>query len=201
MAFAGDVYTNPVTGERCVVRVGEESSDRTCSVVDLYVRPGGRVAGAHVHPSFSERFEVVAGEVGLRVGDEQGVGGPGTVRDVAPGVPHDWWNAGSSEAHVIVTLRGEEAVLRRFDTLITTLFGLAHERRVNAQGLPDPLQAAVIGQEYADVIRFLKPPLWAQRALFGVLAPIGRRAGRRASYPHHRDLVVEPAGAQPTAPA
>lgn len=47
MARAGDVYTNPVTGERCVVRVGDEDGDLTRAVVDLYVEPGGRVAGAH----------------------------------------------------------------------------------------------------------------------------------------------------------
>jgi mannose-6-phosphate isomerase-like protein (cupin superfamily) len=191
MAVAGDIFTNPVTGERAVVRVGEEDGDPTRVLTDLYVAPGGRVAGAHVHDAFSERFEVISGTVGLRVGDRSDVGGPGTVREVPPGTPHDWWNAGEDEAHVLVELRGPEAVLRRFEDLLVTLFGLAHEGRVNAQGMPDPLQLAVIAREYAEVVRFLRPPRPVQVVLFAVLAPLGRLTGRRATYPQHRALVVE----------
>jgi quercetin dioxygenase-like cupin family protein len=191
MARSGDVYTNPVTGERCVVRAGDEDGDPTRILVDLHVSPGGRVAGAHVHPSFSERFEVLAGRVGVQVGDRREVGGPGTVHEVPAGTVHDWWNAGEDEAHVLVELRGEEAVLRRFEAMLLTLFGLAHEGRVRKDGMPDLLQAAVIADEFSDVIRFVKPPRAIQRVLFGVLAPVGRRRGRRATYAHHRALVVQ----------
>ena len=190
MAKANDVYTNPVTGERCVVRSGDEEGDPARVVVDLHVTSGGRVAGAHVHPSFSERFEVLSGTVGMRVGDHEAVGGPGTVREVAAGVVHDWWNAGDDEAHVVVELRGAAEVLRRFEEMLVTLFGLAHDGRVNGKGMPGPLQAAAIAQEFSDVIRFAKPPAAVQRVAFGILVPIARLAGRRATYPHHRALVV-----------
>jgi quercetin dioxygenase-like cupin family protein len=193
MPAAGDIYTNPVTGERCVVRAADEDAEPARVLVDLHVSPGGRVAGAHVHPSFSERFEVLSGRVGLRVGDQRDVGGPGTVREVPAGTVHDWWNAGDDEAHVLVELRGPAVTLRRFDAMLVTLFGLAHEGRVGRDGMPDLLQAAVIADEFSDVIRFVKPPAPVQRVLFGVLAPIGRRTGRRATYPQHRALVVQEA--------
>jgi mannose-6-phosphate isomerase-like protein (cupin superfamily) len=191
MPTQGDVYTNPVTGERCVVRAVDEEADPARVLVDLHVSAGWRVAGAHVHPSFSERFEVLAGRVGLRVGDEQGVGGPGTVRDVPPGTVHDWWNAGEDEAHVLVEVRGPIEVLRRFDEMIVTLFGLAHEGRVGRNGMPGLLQTALLADEFSDVIRFVRPPFAVQRALFKIVAPIARRTGRRATYPQHRALVVQ----------
>jgi hypothetical protein len=45
MSKAGEVYENPVTGERAVVRVGTEETGGERLVVDLHVRPGGAVIG------------------------------------------------------------------------------------------------------------------------------------------------------------
>lgn len=194
MAVPGDVYTNPITGERAVIRVAEEDSDSSHVVVDLYVAPGGRVSGAHVHPSFSERFEVVAGTVGFRLGGQEQVGGPGTAGKAPPGTVHDWWNAGDDEAHVVVEMRGDAESVRRFEELLVTLFGLAHEGRTRRNGMPDLLQSALVADEFSDVLRFAKPPLAVQRLLFIILTPIARLTGRRATYPHHRKLVVQPGG-------
>ena len=147
-----------------------------------------------MHPSFSERFEVLAGRVGLRIGAQEEVAGPGTVREAPAGTVHDWWNAGDDEAHVVVELRGDEATLRRFEELIVTLFGLAHEGRVGRSGMPDPLQAALVAREFSDVIRFVRPPFPVQRVLFGILAPVARLTGRRATSPRHRALIVQRPG-------
>ena len=48
----------------------------------------------------------------------------------------------------------------------------------NAKGMPSPLWLAAIAREYADVIRFVRPPAFVQAALFGPLAAIARRTGR-----------------------
>ena len=188
MSRSGQVLTNPVTGERAVVRVGTEDGDPEHAVVDLYVGPGGAVAGEHVHPDMFERFEVLAGKVGLRVDGEERTAGPGEAVDVPPGTPHDWWNAGEEVAHVQVDVRG--ATIARFEDLLTTTFGLAHEGRTNAKGLPGVLQLAVIAREYRDVMRFTKPPAVVQAALFGPLAALGRARGLRSAYPHHAALVI-----------
>jgi hypothetical protein len=42
MTHPGELYENPVTGERGVVRVPPRQSNGHLLVVDLYVRPGGR---------------------------------------------------------------------------------------------------------------------------------------------------------------
>jgi hypothetical protein len=49
--------------------------------------------------------------------------------------------------------------------------------------MPNLLQLALVAREFSDVIVFRSPPLVVQRALFGVLAPIARWCGYRATYP------------------
>ena len=197
MANIGDVYTNPVTGERCVVRESDEDAGR--ALVDLYVSPGGAAAGEHVHDHLVERFEVIEGTVGFRIGGVEQLAEAGRKAEVLGGVAHDWWNAGATTAHVLVELEGPVAA--RFEEMLITLFGLAHEGKVNRKGMPGPLQLAVIATEFEDVIRFTRPPRPVQKAVLAVLAPLGRALGRRAVYEHHRALVVTPAPAPAPAPA
>ena len=45
MLRAGEVYENPVTGERAVIRIGTDITGGELLVVDLYVQPGGAVMG------------------------------------------------------------------------------------------------------------------------------------------------------------
>ena len=65
MSRAGDVVENPVTGERAVVRLGTEESGGELLVAEGFVKPGGAVAGEHVHPNIHEWFTVVSGRVGF----------------------------------------------------------------------------------------------------------------------------------------
>ncbi|QIN82329.1 cupin domain-containing protein [Rubrobacter tropicus] len=183
MSRAGDVHENPVTGEYVVVRVGSEESGGRLAIADLYVSPGGAVAGEHVHPAIEEVFTVVAGSVGFRVDGREDVAGPGRRLVVPPGVAHYWWNAGDEEAHVVVELRGEARLLDGFVTMLSNLFGMAREGKTDAKGRPNLLRAALLAREFDDVIRFVQPPRALQKVLFGVLAPVARLLGYRAVYP------------------
>lgn len=46
MLKAPEVYENPATGERAVIRIGTGTTGGERLVVDLYVRTGGAVMGA-----------------------------------------------------------------------------------------------------------------------------------------------------------
>lgn len=181
MSRAGDVVENPVTGERAIVRVGTEESGGELLVAELFVRPGGAVAGEHVHPGIQEWFTVLAGRVGFRLGGREYVAEPGERLHAPAGVAHDWWNAGDEEAHVIVEVRPGA----RFEEAIMNLFGLAQDGRTNAKGMPNILQTALFAREFEDVLYFTHPPRAVQRALFGLLAPAARLAGYRGSYPEY----------------
>lgn len=183
MSRAGDVYENPVTGERVVVRVGAEESGGELAIADLYVSPGGAVAGEHVHPGIEEVFTVMSGRVGFRLDGREDVAGPGRRLVVPPGVVHYWWNAGGEEAHVVVELRGDARLLEGFVAMISNLFGLARDGKTDAKGRPNLLQAALFFREFDDVIRFVEPPRPAQKVLFGLLAPVASLLGYRAIHP------------------
>jgi quercetin dioxygenase-like cupin family protein len=183
MSKAGDIIENPVTGERIVVRVGTEDSGGELLAVDGYVRPGGAVAGEHVHPAIEESFTVVSGMVGFRIDGHESIAEPGKILHVPAGSAHDWWNAGEEEAHVVVEIRPGE----RFEEMALNLFGLAQEGRTNPKGMPNLLQAAIFAREFGDVLYFTKPPLVVQRLLFGALGTIARALGYRGSYPRYTD--------------
>jgi quercetin dioxygenase-like cupin family protein len=174
----GDVIMNHVTGERAIVLVGTEESRDGRTVGFLGVRPGGAVVGEHVHSSITERFRVVSGRLCVRVNGAESVLGPGDEVTIKPGTVHDWWNAGDVEAQVVVKIDPG----RRFEIMLSTLFGLANDGLTNDKGLPHLLQLAVIGDEFADVIEFVEPPRIVQRMMFAILAPIGRALGYRPWY-------------------
>ena len=182
MAKAGGVFENPVTGERAVVRLGTEDTGGNQVVVDLYIKPGGAVAGEHVHPVIEESFTVVRGQVGFRIDGHESIAELNRRLHVPAGVAHDWWNAGEEEAHVIVEISPGAA---RFEEMIRNLFGLAQDGKTNSKGMPNLLQGALFAREFSDVMYFTKPPLVVQRLLFGVLGSIGRALGYKGSYPKY----------------
>jgi mannose-6-phosphate isomerase-like protein (cupin superfamily) len=188
----GQVFANPVTGERAVVLTDPETHPDRTLVGHLYVRPGGRVAAPHVHPGATERFHVLSGRIGFQVGERQAELGAGQSCEVPPGTSHDWWQAGPEEAQVLVEVTPGD----RFVRIITTTFGLARDGRVDARGLPHLLQAAVSLRDYRDTIVFASPPPLVQRLVFGGLAPLGRLLGRQPVYPEYlfsRDVAEPPA--------
>lgn len=203
MSRAGDVIENPVTGERAVVRVGTEESGGERLVAEVFVRPGGAVAGEHVHPAIEEWFTVLGGQVGFRLDGRESVAELGERLYVPPGMVHDWWNAGPEEARVIV----EIMPAARFEVMISNLFGLAQDGKTNEKGMPRLLQAALFAREFEDVLYFATPPRAVQKALFAFLAPIARLLGYRGSYPEYLErgpskrIEVEPwSGAPPANP-
>lgn len=182
MASCGDLHENRVTGEKAVVLRGDEDGERQSALVNLIVGPGGAVVGEHVHPNLQESFLVLCGELGTRVAGAERTLHAGEQATAAAGVTHDWWNAGSEEASVLVEISPPET---RLLDVILTMWGLANAGKTNAKGMPGPLQLALTAKEFDDVIRFTKPPRIVQRAIFGLLAPIGHRRGYRASYPEY----------------
>ncbi|HEU5104291.1 MAG TPA: cupin domain-containing protein [Solirubrobacterales bacterium] len=186
----GQVLTNPSTGERVVMLTDPEVHPEGVLVAHLYVEPGGRVAAAHRHPTITERFHVLEGEVGFLLGDRERTFGPGEEAVVPAGTLHDWWQVGEETAQVVVEVDPGD----RFVEMVGTFFGLARDGKADRRGLPRPLQLAVTAQAYRDVMVIASPPTWVQSLAFGILAPLGRALGRRPSYPEYltSTTVVEP---------
>jgi quercetin dioxygenase-like cupin family protein len=117
MIRKGDRLENPITGEVLIFHRTSRETDGESVLVETIVRPDGFVAAAHVHPFQSERFEILEGLLGIRVGRKELLAGPGDVATVAPGTPHRFWNAGDGEARFLCEVRPA----LQFESLIETM--------------------------------------------------------------------------------
>jgi quercetin dioxygenase-like cupin family protein len=185
MIRAGQTIENPVTGERVVFHKTSADTNGEAVVVECFVKPGGVVAAAHVHPLQEERFQVLRGSVGFKVGRVRRVAGPGERLTVPAGTPHRFWNDGDEEAHFVCEVRPA----LQFEQLLETMFALAADGRTNRKGMPNPLRLAVIARAHFDTVRLPFPPAWMQRAGLALGAPLGRLVGYRASYEANADGV------------
>lgn len=95
---------NPTTGER-VTFVSETPE---LLVMDVVWPQAGHRAMAHLHPGMEERFEVVEGRAGFRLGGDGGThvqGGPGTEVVVSPGIVHLAWNPTDEPVRLRIEMR------------------------------------------------------------------------------------------------
>jgi mannose-6-phosphate isomerase-like protein (cupin superfamily) len=182
----GEVWENPVTGERATILELPWANSAGRATAELTALVGARVVGEHRHPALVERFTVLDGELTVKCDGRTSVLVAGETAVVEVGVWHDWWNASNQNARVRVEITPGE----RFTHLIETLFGLARLGHTDSQGLPHPLQLALTAREFSDTIVFRKPPVALQRMLFGGLAPIARWRGYRATYPQLSRTVL-----------
>jgi mannose-6-phosphate isomerase-like protein (cupin superfamily) len=173
MINPGDRLENPVTGEVLIFRRTAAETDGESVLVETIVRTDGFVAATHVHPYQTERFEVLEGTLGLRVGDKELLAWPGDVAVVPPRTPHRFWNAGSNDVRFVCEIRPA----LQFESLIETMFTLAAEGKTNRMGMPNPLRLAVIAKAHFDTVRLPFPPEALQRVALAVGAPLGKALG------------------------
>jgi mannose-6-phosphate isomerase-like protein (cupin superfamily) len=178
MIRAGDVIENPVTGERIVFLKTSRETGGQAVVIETYVQPNGFVAAAHVHPSQEERFEVLSGEVGFKIGREKTVAGPGQRLVVPAGTPHKFWNAGEDVARFVCEVRPA----LQFEALLETMFALAADGKTNRKGMPNLLRLAVIANAHFDTVQLPFPPALLQRIGLALGAPVGKLFGYGATY-------------------
>ncbi len=134
-----------------------------------------------------EHFTPISGQFALRLGEARSIAENGRTYEVPAGTVHDFWNAGSTEAHAVV----EVAPARRFELAIRNSWGFAYDGLTDASGRPHPLQLAAWVDEFDDVIYPASPPRPVQRIVIPILAAIARRRGLRGSYERYNRWVGE----------
>ena len=155
MSKTGDKFHNPITGEDAEVLVGSENSNNLAAISVLTVKPHGAVAGEHYHPSLEEAYTVLSGQVTFRLSGQEHSPAIGERVVVSAGTVHDWWNAGDTEARVLVEMRPPA----RMEEMIGELFLMAQNGQTDAKGLPQPIERLMaFGEKYKDVMVFTGPP-------------------------------------------
>jgi quercetin dioxygenase-like cupin family protein len=145
MIRPGDTLENPVTGESFTFTDTAASSDGELLAFELGLKAGGAVPVPHVHPTQTERFEVVSGRMRFRLGLRHVEAGPGGVVEVEPGVTHGFANAGDEEARVRVEVRPALAMEEMFADVIA----LARAGRMTRRGMPrNVLDFALLARTY-----------------------------------------------------
>jgi quercetin dioxygenase-like cupin family protein len=182
----GEVWENPVTGERATVLELPWENEAGRATAELTALVGARVMGEHRHPALVERFTVLEGELTMKRQGRTSVLRQGETAVIESGIWHDWWNASDRDARVRVEITPGE----RFVHMIETFFGLARLGFTDDKGMLYPLQLALCAREFRDVIVFRSPPPAVQHALFATLVPIARWRGYLATYPQLSRTVL-----------
>ena len=128
-------------------------------IIDVTLEPGSRAAAAHVHPSQTERFRVLDGVVGFRLGHQRLVAAAGETVLVAAGTAHTFWHAGHVRARFLCEIRPALG----FERLLETMFALARDGKTDRRGVPHPLRLAAIADHHRSDIQLPIVPAPVQR--------------------------------------
>ena len=191
MLKLGTVLDSPQTGERLVIRSTAESSGGELFQAELIAQSGSYVVRSHLHPSQEERFVVLEGEYGYRIGERSATAYVGETVVCPVAVPHSQWNAGRGVMRIYYEHR---PALESAELFFETYFGLSRDEKLLPSGDMHLLQAAVLLSDVADFIRITSPPLMVQDITFPVLAAIGRARGYRARYPKYASETLATEG-------
>jgi mannose-6-phosphate isomerase-like protein (cupin superfamily) len=179
MARAGDVTRSPVTGETTTFLTTAADSGGKLLELEVVMDPHAAGGTEHIHPRITERYEMLAGRLHVRLEGVESVVEAGERLEIPARTAHAFWNA--DDEPVKVRVRYEPA--GSFEEFIETIYALARDGKLNAKGRPKLLQAAVTGQRHLRDIALARPPVFVQRLAFALLAPIARARGYNARYP------------------
>jgi len=196
MGTAGQVFENPLTGERMVFRKTAGDTNGTLLEIEFFIKPHtGKGLGAHIHPSFDERFEIITGSACYMIGHDEYPATTGDVVVLPKAIAHVHpWNADNDILHVRQVIQFSKPawpMLVSIEAFLETLYALAQQGKVGKNGLPKNfLQTVVVAQAIQPATYVAGLPVALQRSLFGALAAIGRARGYKAYYPAMSDDAV-----------
>ena len=93
-----------------------ESSDAAL-LVEARWEPGGHPPIAHLHPNQDEDFEVLEGELTVRLGDDERTLAAGDRLSIPRGAVHAMWNAGDAPARATWRVTPALNTLEMFETM------------------------------------------------------------------------------------
>ena len=178
MANPGDELQG-ADGEILIFHQTAESTGGALLEMEVTYRPNSERPPAHYHPGQEEHFRVISGAMSTWIDGEERIYNPGQTFTVPVGTPHAMHNDSDEEGRIVWEVRPS----LNTETFFETLWGLAENGRTDSDGVPSLLQIAVLFRAYNREFRLLKPSYPLQRILFGILAPIGKLAGYKSSYP------------------
>lgn len=173
--------TDPVFGIRHRFwRTTSDDGGDEVQHVETWIEPGGGVT-PHLHPAMEERFTVHEGRCEFLSGRRWVEAGPGGEVLVPAGTRHAFRNRGGAPTRI----ECEATPPSSLQAFLEDAAGLSRAGKITKLGLPKPnglLEAAVLVTRYSDMVTLLAPapPKAIQKLVFGPLARVAERRGKRA---------------------
>lgn len=186
----GVLIENPKSGQAVRLLVHPAENGGRSFKGEWFIAPGRGRDGVpeHLHTAAVERFTVTAGSGRYRLGGVERAIGEGETVEMPAGVPHVHpWSDGAELRYVQETIADPPDLdgLERALQVVETAFALAREGKVDAKGVPGPLQLAVLGHATMPATYLAGMPIPLQRVLLPPVATLGRALGYRVRYERH----------------
>lgn len=181
----GTRLRNAFNGETLVFTHIDEDADE--ARFDVLIEPGGMTTGTgrqHLHPNSDEEFAVRSGRLRVMVDGAWRELGPGESVVVPRGTPHLFRNGHDGETLVTTRFRPAHDHLRFFLNMATST--AANPHWYDSKGEPPLVLRALALHAYRGHAYGHGIPVWVQRLLFAVLAPVARLKGYRLAVPPRR---------------
>jgi|SRR5581483_3748138 len=189
----GQVLTHPLFGTRLTfLHTAAETEGRLLEWETLYKAQRGKESGniPHLHLTFVEQYDVLEGTAGYELKGEERQARAGAHVEIPRGAVHrNLWNASDVDLRLRTHIEMNPPNLRAahfIEDFFETLYGLAREGKVNAEGLPKSvLHTALLVQGFQPETWVAGSPIPVQRAMIGTLAALARARGYRTKYPQY----------------
>ena len=192
MIRTGFTIENPITQSRTVVVTSDQETNGMGWSIESYCVPkAGPDIAEHLHLTWTETFEIIAGTAHYSVDGKQQLAQAGDTFVVLPQQRHIHpWNAGESTLIYRQTDQFEAAAPEAIQDVLgtfATMAGLAREGKINQKGLPkNPLQLAATMRTLGKHGNYdAALPIPVQQLLGATLGRLAEALGYRAVYPQY----------------
>lgn len=183
MAYANKTISNKITGQTIrFIRTANETDGQLLEMEAAY-KSQSIEPPAHYHPYQTEDFEILAGEMNVRINGQLKTLRKGDKLHIPQNTAHSMWNSSAREAVINWQVRPAMDTEYFFETAT----GLANDGKTNAKGMPPMLQIALMSNRFSNVFRLTKPGIAIQKIVFTLLTPFAYLAGFRPTYRKYLD--------------
>ncbi len=178
MAYPGKVVENKFVGQKLrFIRTPSDTNGELLEIECSYLTKSKEPL-AHYHPFQEEWFEVLEGELSIRLDGRIETLSMGDKIHIPKNQVHSMWN--NSANKTVVNWLTKPAL--RTEQFFENAYGLAQDGKVNKKGMPFFFQIVLFANEFSKEFRLSKPPYYLQQVLFTLLAPISKIMGFKATY-------------------
>jgi len=161
---------NQKTGQ--TIRFFSDQGDATSQVLKMEASypPGSKEPPIHYHPYQQERFEVLSGELTIRLNGEIKRYQKGSVIHIEKGAKHSMWNSGRE--NTLVNWQVTPAL--ESGQFLRAITEAANGPGASDKGIPGPAEMIYLLNRYRNVIRLVKPSYPLTRIVGILLLPLLR---------------------------